>query len=210
MFAYRVKTWSFHVIRVSKGHWVLQTRFSPQGTIEEGNVGALVREVVGNDVLQKCEDRVVFVLRQVEELVRKRRQELAEWGEGSGTTTLNLFFPATDRTLNLGMAIVNALRRWRLYRPKLKAVVFMSNPKKFVYLAYAWHHSILVWLLGRSSVMGNWMSGNLATIVSCWSNFRFVWADSCKHNSKASPNVTVIYGNVFVTAINCLKYWSLM
>ena len=40
-------------------------------------------------------------------------------------------------------------RRWRLDRPKQKAVVFVLNPKNYV--TCAWHYSIVVWLLGRSS-----------------------------------------------------------
>ena len=40
-------------------------------------------------------------------------------------------------------------RRWRLDRPKQKAVVFVLKPKN--YATRAWHNSIVVWLLGRSS-----------------------------------------------------------
>ena len=37
--------------------------------------------------------------------------------------------------------------RWRLYRPKQKAAVFMLNLKD--YATHAWHNSIVFWLLGR-------------------------------------------------------------
>ena len=40
-------------------------------------------------------------------------------------------------------------RRWSLYWPMQKNVLFMTNRKKYV--ALAWKHSMLVWLLGRSS-----------------------------------------------------------
>ena len=40
-------------------------------------------------------------------------------------------------------------RRWRLDRPKQKAVVVMLNPKN--YALHARHNEIVVWLLGQSS-----------------------------------------------------------
>ena len=40
-------------------------------------------------------------------------------------------------------------RRWRLYRPKQNAVLFMSNLKRLCNTCMA--YSIIVWLLGRSS-----------------------------------------------------------
>ena len=40
-------------------------------------------------------------------------------------------------------------RRWRLDRPKQKAVVFMLNRK--INATHAWHNFIVVWLLGLSS-----------------------------------------------------------
>ena len=40
-------------------------------------------------------------------------------------------------------------RRWRLYRPKQKAVVFMFNPQKLCNASMT--NSIVVWLLGQTS-----------------------------------------------------------
>ena len=55
---------------------------------------------------------------------------------------------AGNSLLYLGMELFSSWR-WRLDRPNQKAVVFKFNSKN--YARHAWHDSIVVWLLGRSS-----------------------------------------------------------
>ena len=55
-------------------------------------------------------------------------------------------YPNYEKALSMELF---SRRRWRLDRPKQKAVVFVLNPKN--YATRAWHNSIVVWLLGQSS-----------------------------------------------------------
>ena len=64
-------------------------------------------------------------------------------------------------------------KRWRLYRPKQKAVVFMLNPKNYV--TPVWQHSIVVWLLGQSSCSSP-SNKELHALPFCHSS---EWAKKC-------------------------------
>ena len=57
--------------------------------------------------------------------------------------------PKTDELTTLIAMELLSSRRWRLDRPKQKPVVFVLNPEN--YATHAWHDSIDVWLLGRST-----------------------------------------------------------
>ena len=71
----------------------------------------------------------------------------------------------------LGMELFSS-RRWRLYQPKQKAVVFMLNPKTFNQHVNGIIPYIHVWLLGRSSCstkelhgLGSYFDGDLFEVL---------------------------------------------
>ena len=73
------------------------------------------------------------------------------WADGRTGHEITHFCSTENAKLNnLDMELFSS-RRWRLYRPKQKAVVFILNPKN--YATHAWHYSIHVWLLGQSSCL---------------------------------------------------------
>ena len=80
------------------------------------------------------------------------------WQKSAASTTVkqNLDAHAMVNSIHLFGIAANpwamelfSSRRWRLDRPKQKAVVSMLNPK--IYATHAWHIFVVVWLLGRSS-----------------------------------------------------------
>ena len=66
---------------------------------------------------------------------------------GNLECTFNCPVPRFSSQIRPAMELFSR-RRWRLDRPKQKAVVFVLNPKN--YATRAWHNSIVVWLLDQS------------------------------------------------------------
>ena len=118
------------------------------------------------------------------------------WQKSAASTTVkqNLDAHAMVNSIHLFGIAANpwamelfSSRRWRLDRPKQKAVVSMLNPK--IYATHAWHIFIVVWLLG-------WLSCR-----SPYSKELYAWAD---------PVARLLQKNSMAEVFQTLRGWLLL